>query len=131
MGLRKLLTLLHFQRAKGPEGPSLRDWLLGTGVAVACLAPVGPALSLSGGDGEGQIAPCISAAPQLCTDGSGNACDWYDGQGLHMQHACVVQTLGGPPQGHVLFGTKAACPSGCNANGALGNDCSANSSCYY
>jgi hypothetical protein len=125
MGLRKLLTLLQFQRSKLPEGTSLRDWLLGTGVAVACLAPVGAASSLSGGRPAG----CTSAAPQLCTDGTGNACDWYDSQGLHMQHACVVQ-LGGVGQ-IISPGGKALCPTGCNANGANGDDCSINSSCYY
>ena len=49
MSLRKLLTSFHFQRGTVPESTSLRDWLLGAGVAAACLTPIGAASSLSGG----------------------------------------------------------------------------------
>jgi hypothetical protein len=126
MILRKLFALHPFRRAKAPDTTSLRDWLLGAGVAVACLAPAGAASSLSGG-----YPPCCDgAAVQPCLDGNGQLCPWYDFQGGYMTDACVVSfNTEGP--GRCLHGTRALCPTGCNAAGSNGDDCSVNSSCYY
>ena len=97
MSLRKLLRSFHFQRGKVSESTSLRDWLLGTGVAAACLTPIGAASSLSGG-----IVPawCIGSAPQLCSNnGTQNPCTYTDHNGLNMTDACVVTGGPSPPRG--------------------------------
>jgi hypothetical protein len=127
MSLRKLLTSFHFQRGKVSESTSLRDWLLGTGVAAACLAPIGAASSLSGG-----IVPvgCSGSAQQLCTNGAGQVCNYTDNNGLAMKDACVVS---GGSNGVVQPGNL-LCPLGCTVDGSSrgsGAQCSINNTCYY
>ena len=126
MSLRKLLTSFHFQRGKVGESTSLRDWLLGTGVAAVCLAPIGAASSLSGACAT----CCTSATMQQCTNSAGQQCPYTDNNGLFMIEACVVQMGSG---GQVILGTRMKCPTGCSAQGgyAGGDDCSQQSSCYY
>jgi len=126
MSLRKLLTSFRFQRGKVGESTSLRDWLLGTGVAAACLTPIGAASSLSGACAT----CCTSASMQLCTNGAGQTCNYNDTHGLPMHDSCVPQIGSG---GWVQLGVKMQCPTGCHTPDGFsgGNDCSQNSTCYY
>jgi hypothetical protein len=128
MSLRKRLTSFHFQRGKVSASTSLRDWLLGTGVAAACLTPIGAASSLSGG-----IPPlsCISSGPELCTDSAGNVCPYVDEYGFYMTEACTLDF--GVSDAEIIDGNL-LCPEECfvpNGTRGSGAECSEENTCYY
>jgi hypothetical protein len=106
----------------------LGEWLFGTGVAVACIVPIGASASTTGG-----FLMCAGSEMLQCLDNTtGLPCSNLSGDGSDPTMLDACGTLPGEGSGMYPSAAKWKCAVGCN-NGALeGHDCSVNNAgCYY
>jgi hypothetical protein len=109
----------------------LAEWLFGSSLAAACLAPIVANAPIRAGELEcsgASMCPCIDDATGLpCSNPSG------DGSQPHMFHSCVA-FLGA---GGVMGGNYFMCATGCSPSckyeeGFEGRNCSHYpANCYY
>jgi hypothetical protein len=107
----------------------LAEWLFGSSVAAACLAPIVASPSITAGEiylcWTAQMCPCVdSSTGAPCSNPSG------DGSQPHMFHTCTALAgdLG------ALSGTYFTCAAGCQSScyGFEGRNCAVNkANCYY
>jgi hypothetical protein len=109
----------------------LAEWLFGSSVAAACLAPIVANASIAAGELE-----CSGASMCLCVDDTtGLQCSNPSGDGSqpHMFHTCTAFIgEGGVWEG---IGTYFTCATGCHTScpGFEGRNCSSgfDQNCYY
>jgi hypothetical protein len=105
----------------------LAEWLFGSSVAAACLAPIVANASIRAGELE-----CSGASMCLCLDDTtGLQCSNPSGGQRHMYHTCTaIIGAGGAMEGEYL-----TCATGCHSAclGYQGRNCSSgfDQNCYY
>jgi hypothetical protein len=106
----------------------LGEWLFGTGVAIACIAPIGANASTLGGKLH-----CSGSEMMLCLDNTtGLPCTNASGDGTDptMYEACGTQ-IGAGDGGWPTI-PRWRCATGCGIAAFQGSQCSVNVlDCYY
>jgi hypothetical protein len=109
----------------------LAEWLFGSGVAIACLAPLEASSFVKGGEeftcSGAQMGDCYDNNTEMpCSNPSG------DGSDPTMYEACAtIYESGGPG---VYTGSNWTCGEGCDFlnHASQGTHCSVNTqNCYY